>query len=643
MKEFSVEDLRLHRKVMDIHGQPGAKAVFATVRSVDSRADDYSSRIWRFPVDGGGAEAVTQGPGKDADPRLSPSGKHIAFVSDRGKSRQIYVMFLSGGEARQVGEFAEGVSAFRWAPDGKSLYVTAACPTDPDARGARAKPPAKSAHTGCEPEVAWKLPYKADGTGYLLSREIHLHNVDLEKGEAAQLTQGAFDVSGFEPSPNGRHVAYVRTREGKFAHCHDLWVCDIDGERHRRLTHDFYMVDQPSWSPDGSRIAFAGALKEGDGESRLWMITYATAEIVCVNDEMEVAIPDNLFWNAAGDELTLAQAWQGRHRIVRLPIAGGEPQVVVGGDWQVTAFAPCEAGWAYAHDVPTQASEVWIQGADAARQAGLLNEWWRDRPQLELQSRNFEVPDGKGGKETIQGWLLRKKGAQGPLPLLVDVHGGPASYVLLDYDTNVYWQAMCSRGWAILMLNAVGSSSFGSEFCSRLSGHWGEMDLPQYQAAIAALRKDGVCDGRVAIVGKSYGGYFAGWAVGHSDLFDSAVVMAPVGNVETHYGTSDGGYYADPLYIGTAPEFDRRKARQLSPLQFIEKVKTPTLFLQGKDDERCPKCQSEELFVSLYNAGDTPCELVLYPNEGHSFLGEGRPACREDAARRIMNWVSRRG
>jgi dipeptidyl aminopeptidase/acylaminoacyl peptidase len=141
------------------------------------------------------------------------------------------------------------------------------------------------------------------------------------------------------------------------------------------------------------------------------------------------------------------------------------------------------------------------------------------------------------------------------------------------------------------------------------------------------------------VVGKSYGGYFASWAIGHTDRFKSAVVMAPVGNVETHYGTSDGGYYADPLYMKTEPGFDREKARELSPLQFIEKAKTPTLFLQGKDDERCPKCQSEELFVSLYNAGDTPCELVLYPGEGHSFLGEGKPNCRADAARRVIDWV----
>lgn len=63
------------------------------------------------------------------------------------------------------------------------------------------------------------------------------------------------------------------------------------------------------------------------------------------------------------------------------------------------------------------------------------------------------------------------------------------------------------------------------------------------------------------------------------------------------------------------------------------------LFLQGKDDECCPKCQSEEMFVSLMRAGDTPTELVLYPGEDHHFLGDGTPSVRLDAANRIMAWV----
>jgi dipeptidyl aminopeptidase/acylaminoacyl peptidase len=297
---------------------------------------------------------------------------------------------------------------------------------------------------------------------------------------------------------------------------------------------------------------------------------------------------------------------------------------------------------AFVAEHPSQPSEVSLCGIDGRGEHRVtdFNPWWRERAPVQAELRAFEVPDGKGGTETIEGWLLSAKGAKRPGPLLDDVHGGPASYALLDFDTNVYWQVLCARGWNVLALNAVGSASYGREFCDRLQGRWGELDLPQHEAAVRQLQSEGVCDHRVAIGGKSYGGYLTAWAVGQVSTFRAAVVMAPVGNIETHYGTSDGGYYADPLYMGGGPRFDRELARRLSPMEHIEKARTPTLFLQGKEDERCPKCQSEELFVSMMRAGQTEAELVLYPDEGHTFLGEGAPSVRADACQRIIHWLN---
>jgi dipeptidyl aminopeptidase/acylaminoacyl peptidase len=327
---------------------------------------------------------------------------------------------------------------------------------------------------------------------------------------------------------------------------------------------------------------------------------------------------------------------------VRVDLSTGDARVLVTGERHFGDFVSDGKHLVYSVETPGAPSELFACHMDGKgeRQISDLNPWWKERAPIEVESREFNVPDGLGGVETIHGWLLRAAGAQGPMPLLDDAHGGPASYALLDFDTNVYWQALCAKGWAVLLLNPVGSSSYGREFCERLAGHWGRYDLPQHLEAVRQLQHEGVCDDRIAIAGKSYGGFLASWAIGHTELFRAAVVMAPVGNIETHYGTSDGGYYADPLYVAAAPRFDRARARELSPLQYIERAKTPTLFLQGKDDERCPKCQSEELFVSLYRAGNTPAELVLYPGEDHHFLGEGKPSTRVDACTRIIDWLS---
>jgi dipeptidyl aminopeptidase/acylaminoacyl peptidase len=640
-KPFTVDDLYLHLRVTELDCAPDGSEIAATVRSVNREENKYQFGIWSFALDGRPALQLTQGTGgTDNTPHWSPDGNTLAFVSDRNGSPQVHTLARRGGEAVQVGNFGGGVSDLRWFPDGKSILVASGVSVDPDLRGDRPESP--PANKTCAPEVAWKLPYKSDGVGYLLQREVRLFWLDVASGRQYQLTDGAFDVLGFDVSPDGKRIAYSRTRAGRFAHCTQLWLCDADGSGHRRLVEDLATVATPVWSPDGRYIAFTGARKEGEGQTTLWLYDCEAGSHELFSDEgLELAAAAAPQWNSDGTGLVFCQAWRGRHRLVRADLRTRAIETVVAGDRQFGVFGCSGDRFIYSVDSPALPCELWLShgAADAETQLSNLNPWWRERTPLAAEIRTFAVPDGNGGTESIEGWLIQAVGRTGCGPLLNDVHGGPASYALMDFDTNVFWQVLCSQGWSVLALNAVGSSSYGREFCERLAGHWGEYDLPQHLAAVASLREASVCDRRVAISGKSYGGFLSAWAIGHTGEFGAAVVMAPVGNIETHYGTSDGGYYADPFYLGTAPRLDREKARALSPLQYVEQAKTPTLFMQGKDDERCPKCQSEELFVSMMRAGDTPTELVLYPGENHSFLGQGKPSCRADASQRIVDWI----
>jgi dipeptidyl aminopeptidase/acylaminoacyl peptidase len=639
---FTVDDLYLHLKATEIDCAPDGSVAACTFRSVDRDNDQYQFAIWSVPLDGGAPIQLTKGSGNtDNTPRWSPDGATLGFISNRSGGLQIYTLARNGGEASQVGNFGGGVSDFMWFPDGKAMVVASGVAVDPELRGGRAA--GAAAQKACSPEIAWKLPYKSDGVGYLLGREVRLFRLDLATGEQRQLSDGAFDVLGFDVSPDGRHIAYSRTRAGRFAHCTELWTCDAQGNDHRPLVQHLATVATPVWSPDGRWILFTGAAKEGEGETTLWLHEVATGRTALFGDEaIEVAAGCTPHWSSDGQAIVFSQAYRGRHRIVVGKLKDRTLTTLVAGDRQFGAFACSGERLVYTVESPVLPSEVWMcdPHGEGERKLTDLNAWWRDRVDMKAELRSFDVPDGLGGTEQIEGWLLRRADAQAPGPLLNDVHGGPASYALLDFDTNVFWQVLCSSGWSVLALNAVGSSSYGREFCGRLAGHWGEYDLPQHLAAITSLQAEGICDDRLAISGKSYGGFFSAWTIGHTDLFGAAVVMSPVGNIETHYGTSDGGYYADPFYLGTAPRFDRAFARRLSPLQYVEEAQTPTLFLQGKEDERCPKCQSEELFVSLMRAGDTPAELVLYPGENHSFLGQGKPSCRADASTRIVDWIS---
>ncbi len=355
------------------------------------------------------------------------------------------------------------------------------------------------------------MPYKSDGVGYLLQRQFHLFAIDIDGGGHAQLTCGAFDVLGFDVSPDGRRIAYTRYREGRFTHRSDLWVCDIDGANPRRMTDSHATVMQPAWSPDGRRIAFSGAEEEGDAEPKLWVSDAGTGEILRVGDDaLNIADPESLRWQR-DDRLCFVRAHRGRHHVVSIAVGDVEPVTLSGGDRQIGAYGRTERHLVYGVDHPAMPGELWTCDADGGDERRLtrFNAWWDERTPLVAEVRTFDVPDGRGGTESIEGWLLRAAGSTAPRPLLDDVHGGPASYALLDSDSTVYWQVLCSRGWTVLMLNAVGSASYGPEFCRRLLGHWGEVDLPQHLAALASLRARGVCGDRVAIAGKSYGGFLS--------------------------------------------------------------------------------------------------------------------------------------
>ncbi len=642
---FSPEDLLLHRRLSSLHARPDAEAVLCTVRSTDTAHDGHGTRLWLWHPRQDRPVALDLGhAGTQQGPALAPGGTQLAFVGAAGSTQQVHLAALPDGLARQVGRFPQGVTQLRWWPDGQSLLVTAAVAVDPDAHGER--PPAgglppRGPHA---PEVAWRLPYKNDGTGYLLAREQHLFRLQLD-GRAQQLTDGDFNVFGADVAPDGRRISYVRSSGGRFAHRSEVWTCRADGSGHALLCDGLATAMEPVWSPDGTRLAVLGARDEGDARTGLWLLDAAApggAPRRLGGDDVETAsfAPQ---WLHDGRVLRIVQAWHGRHRVVTLDAddAGAAPRVLLAGDRQFGAHAASASHLLVSTDAPTRPSELQAARLDGSgeRTCSEFNAWWSQRTPIRCEARTFDVPDGEGGTEAIEGWLLRGP-HDGPAPLLDDAHGGPAAYALLDYDTNVYWQVLCSLGWAVLVPNPVGSASYGRGFCDRLRGRWGSLDLPQHLAALDRLRADGICDDRLALAGKSYGGFLTAWALGHADAFRAAVVMSPVGNLETHFGTSDGGWYADPYYLGPGQDFDRREARRLSPVQAITQARAPTLFLQGKADERTPQCQSEELFASLARARpQLPAELVLYPGCDHHFLNAGPPSVRIDAAHRVVRWL----
>ena len=643
LEPFRLDDFKLFQSLDDLHCVAASELAAFTVRSVNDAADGYRCGIWIADLERGTVRAFTRGTDSDNSPRWSPDGTQLAFLATREDGvPQVNLIARDGGEARQASRTEEGVAWIQWHPDGRSILMACATSVDPEARGegqSRRKPRLVGA-----PEVAWRLPYKSDGIGYLLGREVHLMVLDLATGNHVQVTDGAFDVLSSCWSPDGTSICYARTREAREAHRSDLWVMDALGTNARQLTSEVATTQSPAWSPDGRWIVFAGSCAEGDPQVRLWSIDVASGECrQLVHDDLEVVASSSIHWSPDSASVNVIVAHEGCQRIVNVAVPGGEVRVLVAGERHIGSFGFSASRLAFLSESLTAPRELHVARRDGSDQRPLtyLNAWWESRTAIDPVARRFEVPDGNGGTESIQGWYLRPAGAEGVLPLLLDVHGGPTSYAMLGFPWHAYWNVLLSRGWSVLALHPVGSSSFGRDFAERLNGHWGELDFPQQVAAVESLQREGLADQRLAIAGKSYGGYLSAWAIGHTTVFRAAIVAAPVANIESHFGTSDGGYYSDPYTLRGERHVERERFRELSPIQHAHRAQTATLILQGKDDERCPRGQAEELFATLLRCGKAATEMVLYPGGDHHFYEQGKPSHRLDALTRIVGWLER--
>jgi dipeptidyl aminopeptidase/acylaminoacyl peptidase len=560
-------------------------------------------------------------------------------------------MSVRGGEPRQLTFFSGHAGPASWSPDGTKIAFSARVWIEPrpDEPGARERWEQRPRHVT-------KAQYKTDGQGYTFDARAHLFIVDIATGETKQLTDGDFEERAESWSPDGQEIAFSRTRGGRGEYSwSDIWVADVASGAALRITENVGRATSPTWSPDGTTIACYGTDAQvpglGDPMVRVWSVPSRGGEPRRVTEPYDrgamllppPATTPGPIWSSDNATLTFIAGDHGNAHLVRVAIADGSTSVVVGGERQIV-YASARAGLriAFAAGDLAAPSDLYATAWDGGverRLTQLNKEILSQLAPVHGERRTFTSPHGG----TLEGWLFLTPERRGASPLLVDIHGGPQSFAGNLFSLSYFYRyVLASRGWAVLVLNPTGSGSYGREFAHGIRAKWGEHDLPEQLAAVDELVGEGIADrDRLAVAGYSYGGFMTSWTIGHTDRFKAAVVGAPVTNQESFFGTSDIGMWFAPWEMGASLTDGRETFRRLSPINYVDKVTTPTLVLHGEADERCPIGQGEELFTGLVAAGKVLTEFVRYPGGSHMFIAQGRPSHRVDFNRRVVDWVTR--
>jgi dipeptidyl aminopeptidase/acylaminoacyl peptidase len=256
---------------------------------------------------------------------------------------------------------------------------------------------------------------------------------------------------------------------------------------------------------------------------------------------------------------------------------------------------------------------------------------------------NWRSHDGK----SISGLLyLPSASVPRPLPLVINVHGGPAGQFTDKYYAIV--NLLVAQGWAVLQPNPRGSTGYSKAFLAANKDDLGGGDLQDILAGVNYVREHTSIDPhRLALIGYSYGGTMAGFAAGKTDTFCAAVSGSPVADQFSEYGTEELAWiWYDHWYFGN-PTVRFAAAWRQSPISYAPKAKTPVLVVEGLNDTEDPPGQAYELYRALRQAGHQ-VELVLFPRDsdpeaGRNFYGEVaiEPWHGFDMRKRMLEFMSR--
>ena len=586
-----------------------------------------------------------------------PDSKALAFFSDcarPGVQDDLYLAHLDGNPARRLTALKGYEKAPSFSPDGAKiafLYVEGA--TRPSGALAAMKP--------------W--------SGVIGEDNIEVQRVAVADAAAAspapptQVTPANLHVYEFNWSSDSKSLAYIAADPpGE----NNWWVAklytqSLDGPAQAILApaevsgplHGL-QIAVPRWSPDGKTIAFIGGLMSDQGATGgdVWIVSSRGGQ----PRDLSQGRPTSPAWLQWGDDthLFVTELAGGNSQLIRYHLQGDRvtpggmisfgspifsiPGSVGDGRLEMSLSSTADRSMfvfdasTFDHPMEMYAAKpgtVMSAGLDGVMQLSHFNDGlqpaWGKSVSLSWRSDSFRV----------QGWLLlpRDYDPAKKYPLIVEVHGGPASAVVARWGAG--WglspTAFSALGYFVLQPNPRGSFGQGEAFTQANRKDFGYGDLRDILAGVSTVEARYPIDPhRVGITGWSYGGFMTMFAITQTPRFKAAVAGAGLSDWLSYYGENSIDQWMIP-YFGASVYDDPAVYAKSSAINFIKQAHTPALVVVGDRDGECPAPQSFEFWHALRDE-HVPTQLVVYPNEGHGFVD---PAHRRDVMERAVEWFAK--
>jgi dipeptidyl aminopeptidase/acylaminoacyl peptidase len=625
-RAMTFDDVLALKLVSDAQVSPDGKWVAYVVTSTDMKENATDADLWLVPTSGGEAVRLTTSKKNDTQPRWSPDGKKIAFISAREEKPQVFLISPTGGEAERLTDSKSGAQSFAWSPDGSRIAYVAQQEMTPEEE--------KKQKDKDDPQVIDK--------NFKFAR---IWTIDVKTKKATELVKSDYVASDPQWSPDGRSIAYAATPTPKAddSNLSDIWVIDVESGKQRKLVENEGPDVSPRWSPDGRSIAYlTREAKFGViGQPKLAVVSSegGTPRMVATAFEYQPGTPR---WSPDGRSIFFTSPVRTTTQLFSVPAAGGEVKKLsnTSGVMGQATFSRDGSVIAFTRSDIQHPDDVYVSKALPISEPAKLTDHNPQVEQLSLGESEVVRWKSKDGTE-VEGVVIYPVGYQQGkrYPTVALIHGGPSGVWTQSFPGSWgnFGHVWAGKGWVVFYPNVRGSSAYGEKFLLANIKDWGGGDYQDIQSGIDSLVSKGVADpDRLAQSGWSYGGYMTAWTLTQTNRFKALMVGAGLTDMFSMYSTNDLQRTLEE-YFGGEPWNDLEAYRRASAMTFIKQAKTPTLILHGGSDTRVPTGQAQELYMGLRKNG-VPVEMVLYPREPH---GLQEPRHRLDKMRREYAWFSK--
>ena len=450
--------------------------------------------------------------------------------------------------------------------------------------------------------------------------------------ERAIVTGPTWHVAGGW-SPDGRSLLVMRFTANTD---HDLYVADPDSGALRHLTpHEGDVSNVPAgWLADGRPLGITDA-----GREHLYLAAYdamtGKREVIDAPEwdvELAASSADGRaqIWSVNADGYSTLRWQREGKRLGERELKGVCDDLIISADGSLAAFHRTSA---------TDAPQLWVLDVrtGTARKVFETTRTVRASDLVEPELIRIKAADGD-----IPCFVFRPQksnNATGRTPAVLYPHGGPEGQSRPSFtDRAAYLQSLVDRGVTLVVPNIHGSTGYGLSWQKAIHRDWGGIDARDLRAVADWMASDPRIDPkRLAVYGGSYGGFATLLCVTTlPDRWKCAVDVFGVANLVTMIEHAQPNWRRFlKLWIGDL-ETDRERLVERSPITHMDKVRCPMLVVQGANDPRVPKEESDQVVEQLRARG-VPVEYMVFEDEGHGFT---KRANSDKAHKRIVDFLT---